>query len=71
MDGTATEFPDCIALSATADVPASVYGARAGGIVDLMRAKLPVPNGWVFSVDAPVSFGTQRSKVQILSLRLS
>ena len=56
MDGTATEFPDCIALSATADVPASVYGARAGGIVDLMRAKLPVPNGWVFSVETVKGF---------------
>lgn len=60
MDGSAQDYPECIALSADADCPASVYGARAVGICNLMRAGLPVPNGWVFALETVRGFSRHK-----------
>ncbi|WP_284376417.1 pyruvate, phosphate dikinase [Amylibacter marinus] len=57
MDGTQETYPDCVALSATAEVPVSVYGARAAAAVELLRANLPIPNGWAFAADTVRKFG--------------
>ena len=56
MDGSSQSYPDCIELNAGADVPVSVYGARAAAIVSLKRADLPVPKGWAFSIDTVRGF---------------
>ncbi len=46
------DFPRMVALTAGADVPADVYGARAATHVTMMDAGLPVPKGWGLSVAA-------------------
>lgn len=56
MDGSGQAYPDCIQLSAGADVPASVYGARAAAIVALRNSDLPLPRGWAFSIETVRGF---------------
>ncbi len=46
------DFPRILALTAGADAPAEIYGARAATQVTLMEAGLPVPKAWGLSVDA-------------------
>ncbi|MFK5997463.1 MAG: PEP-utilizing enzyme [Rhodobacterales bacterium] len=46
------DYPRILALTAGADAPAEVYGARAATQVALMDAGLPVPKAWGLSVDA-------------------
>lgn len=82
MDGGSTGYPDCIALVAGADVPASIYGARAASVVNLMRAELPIPPGWAFSTETVAKFqgsefpetwpvGTAFDNGRLVSLRAS
>ena len=60
MDGTNSTYPDCVKLKQGADVPASVYGARAAAVVHLMQSELPIPAGWAFSCETVAKF--QRSE---------
>ncbi len=47
-----SDFSRILALTAGADAPEEVYGARAAAQVVLMEAGLPVPKAWGLSVDA-------------------
>ena len=60
MDGSNSTFPDCIKLVRGADVPASIYGARAATVVDMMQSDLPIPQGWAFTCETVAKF--QRSE---------
>ena len=56
MDGRKIEFPDCTALDGKSVLDCHIYGARAEALVNLRRAKLPIPRAWAFSVDAVKRF---------------
>ena len=60
MDGSNSTFPDCIKLVRGADVPASIYGARAATVVDMMQSDVPIPQGWAFTCETVAKF--QRSE---------
>ncbi len=47
-----TDFTRIMALTAGANVPKDIYGARAATQVSLMDAGLPVPKAWGLSLDA-------------------
>ncbi|MEM9210630.1 MAG: putative PEP-binding protein [Pseudomonadota bacterium] len=52
MDGGVTTYSNALLLDETADVPSSVYGARAETLSALFRAGAPVPPTWLISSEA-------------------
>ncbi|MEM7439157.1 MAG: putative PEP-binding protein [Pseudomonadota bacterium] len=46
------DLPDIVQITADAELPAAHYGARSETLVRLLRAELPVPQGFAVSVDA-------------------
>ena len=52
-------YPRILALEASADAPAHIYGARAATQVALMDAGLPVPKAWGLSTEAVKSIANE------------